>query len=139
MIEVEEYDHLNHSPGYMLAVRGQLEIEKIGFGPREVVLHYLQKTIVARLKGRVVGVIVWERVEASREAWITLGYVDPDCRGRGVYNALYRRLVEVARRESLRSVAGGVSATNATMRAVAERQGRVARAVTYAEEIVPAL
>ena len=138
MIEVEEYDHLNHSPGFRLALRGRSEIEDAGFGPGQASLHYSQKTIVGFVDGRAVGVIVWEKLEHDREAWIVLGYVDPAFRGRGVYNALYRRLVEAARRDGLRSVAGGVVASNAAMRAVAERQGRVAKCLIYSEEIAPA-
>ena len=68
MIEVEEYDHLNHSPGFRLALRGRSEIEDAGFGPGQASLHYSQKTIVGFVDGRAVGVIVWEKLEHDRDA-----------------------------------------------------------------------
>ena len=132
-IEIEEFEHLNNSPGFVLAAQGVADLATTGYGPGEASLHWNQKTLVARVDGAVVGVIVWERLEHIRQAWITVGYVNPVYRDRGVYTALYRRLVEVARRESLRSVAGGVAFGNHAMRAVAERQGRAPISITYQE------
>ena len=136
-IEIEESDHLNHSAAFALAARGWAENVSNGVGPREATLHWSHKTLAARINGAVVGVLVWDKLEANREAWIVLGYVDPEFRGRGVYTKLYRHLLDIAKREKLRCVSGGVSITNHAMRAVAERQGRIAVALTYSEEILP--
>ena len=82
-----------------------------------------------------VGIIVWSTVAWQRDAFILLGYVDPKHRGRGIYTALYRRLVEIARQAGLRTVSGTVAYRNTAMRAVAERQGRTPIAVTFSEEL----
>ncbi|MDR3488800.1 MAG: GNAT family N-acetyltransferase [Bradyrhizobium sp.] len=132
-IEIEEFPHLNYSPGFALAAEGFARLAAEHPDATEASLHFLQKTITARIDDKVVGVIVWEKTEYNRQAWIVLGYVTPAYQRRGVYNALYRRLVEIARRENLRSVAGGVAYGNRSMRAVAERQSRAPVAIIYQE------
>jgi hypothetical protein len=134
---IEVTDYFNYSPGFELAIINWVGMVAVGTLPPTLIYGWDMPTIYARHSdtGRVIGVIVWTKVESSKEAYVIFGVVDECHRRKAVYNALYGKLVEIAREAGLHRVTGATTTGNPAMQLVAKAQGRKIASVQYTQEI----
>jgi GNAT superfamily N-acetyltransferase len=120
-----------------LAVVAHAEMIADGLAdPAFPMVNWDDGAIVAALDGEHAGIITFQFVEWRSELAIKLGFVDPKCRGRGVYRAMWRELVELAQGKGARRITGVTHANNTVMRTVAARLGRVEHSINL-DFIVP--
>lgn len=131
-------DGLNGTPAAELAVRGWLEdVEK--YGQLELNMGAAHHALIGYApNGRdmlPVGVLTFD-TDAAR-VWIYQSYVLPEFRGRGVYSAMWTRLIEHVQHDlpKVRSIQSATNVRNQAMRAIAKRQDRREEAVTLRFDI----
>lgn len=135
-IHIQHWEGIENTPALPIALRGQLECAAAG-GAQEVGLHYsynaITATIVGEFAGRpvseVVGVIVWHAQKEQHRIWLQLGYVVPECRGRGVYSHLWRALIGKAKELGVNYIDSGTSRDNDRVLQIASHQGREVHAI----------
>ena len=127
-IRIDLVEGLNETPALALAVRGWAEVYERGFSDGTMSVHASQHALVAyAANGRdqlPVGVMTFCHDEDLKRIWIFIGYVIPEFRGQGIYNALWSRIVAIATELKVPSIQSGVHVRNSAMRAVGARQGR---------------
>lgn len=133
-IKIEFYDGLNCSPALELAMRGWAEAVEKGHSDGTLNVYSSLKAFVAFApNGRdmiPVGVVTFDHEVHVKRVWVYQGYTLPEFRGRGVYNALWFKLVEYATVElKAKSIQSGTHVRNTVMRAVAKKQGRYEESV----------
>ena len=69
-------------------------------------------------EGEVVGVLAWEQVPQLGALVVTLAYVEPSSRRRGIYKELFAALVDHANKRGVRKIIHQVGVENATARSV---------------------
>lgn len=79
----------------------------------------------------VLGVMVFSEFENPSYFWISLGYVKPEHRERGIYNLLWKAIAERAKSQNVPTISGATNVKNIVMQEVYKRQGRVAETITY--------
>ena len=81
--------------------------------------------------GAIVGMITFgnEVPNYQQGLWIKLGFVTAGHRGRGVYRALWDRLVVFAQNKGVLTIDGTTHSSNVKMRAVAAKLGRIEHAI----------
>lgn len=138
-IRIDFVNGLNETPALTLAVRGWAEIDERGFSDGSMSVHASQHAFIAyAANGRdqlPVGVMTFAHDEDLKRVWVFVGYVIPEFRGQGIYNALWHRLVAHATELKVTSIQSGVHVRNSAMRAVAARQGRREDAVILRYDI----
>lgn len=88
-------------------------------------VHWTLGAVVARNShGRIIGAISYDRVEHTNSIFIYIGYVEPSARRKGVYRAMFDRLVEEARARNVLRIQGSTFITNELMMKVMEALGR---------------
>ena len=69
-------------------------------------------------EGDVVGVLAWEQAPQLGALVVTLAYVEPSSRRRGVYKELFASLADHAKKRGVRKIISHIGADNSTGRAV---------------------
>jgi len=133
-IEIQFFDGLNNTPALELAMRGWAEMHEKGLSDGNLNIHSSLKAFVAIAPNGhdklPVGVMTFDPEPTLRRVWIFQSYVIPEFRGRGIYTALWNKLVEYATVElKAKSIQSGTHVRNSAMRAVAKRQGRYEESV----------
>jgi RimJ/RimL family protein N-acetyltransferase len=128
-IEIHFVDGLNGSPALPLAIAGWAEMVEKNFGDGTLTVHADQKAFLAyAANGREmvpVGVMTFDLPDDAKRVWLLQGYVLPEFRGRGIYRALWERLIEHSIVElKARTIYSGTNVRNSAMRAVAKKLGR---------------
>lgn len=127
------YEGINHTPALPLLVEAQREMMSSGFMVNETVGSWDNWAIVAFMGLVPVGLIAYENVKWRKIVWISLSYVVPKYRRRGIHTRLFKEL----RKKALtlegapREIQGGVSAKNTVMQSAAIAQGRQATFTVY--------
>lgn len=139
-VDVKLYDGISRTPALDLAMRGWADTVDHGFGDGTLNVFSSIKAFVAFTEnGRdmlPVGVLTWDEDAVLKRIWIYQGYVLPEFRGRGVYSALWAALVNHATANTkVVAIESATHIKNITMRAVANRLGRVEEAVTLRFDI----
>lgn len=128
-IEVVLVEGLSHTPALELAMRGWAECVEKGLGDGTLNLWASLNAFIAYAQnGREMipaAVMTWEHDKTLKRVWIYQSYTLPEFRGRGLYNALWAKMVEHATVELKAStIESGTHVRNTAMRAVAKKQGR---------------
>lgn len=140
-IRVELVEGLNQTPALPLAIRGWLELEEqyLGYGTFGIGTDS-NAFIGYAMNGREqlpVGVMAWSFYKNDKRVWIAMSYVLPEFRGRGVYSAMWARMVEHAATElKAATIESGTHVKNTAMRAVARKQGRFEESVTTRFDLI---
>jgi len=137
MIRTELLTNMQRTPAVKLAVRGQLEIIESGHGDEILMLQWDHNAILGWFDHEPVGVITFSHTKWVRQLDIHIGYVVPEHRGRGVYRAMWDRLVEEAQAREALVIWGNTHVDNAVMRATARSLGRVERGVLLRFDVPP--
>lgn len=124
-ITVKEYNGPNRTPAYELVLRANLELVQEGYSEYVFNVGWDNQVLVAFVGDYPVGVLVYSKEDYAKRWFINLGYVAPPLRNKGVYKALWNKLVELAAAAGTVQIDGITHIDNAPMRAVAEKQGRV--------------
>ena len=72
---------------------------------------------------RPIGVIAFAFDSIEKDIWIELAYTDPEHRRKGVYRALFSRLVEGATKRGVRLIESGIHEQNVSA-GLEQRQSR---------------
>lgn len=111
-----------------LCLKGWNELFAKGLSDGRLELHAGLSAIVGvAANGRdelAVGVMLYSIEPALKRMWVTLSYVEPEFRGRGIYRALWNALVAEAGTREIDVIEGATHVRNTGMRAVAQRLGR---------------
>ena len=134
-IEVRLFEGLNQSPALNLAVRGWADCVEQGFGDGVLNVYTSLNAFVGyAMNGREqlpVGVMTWEYEKATKRVWIYQSFVEIEFRGRGIYQAMWAKIVEHAAVElKAATIESATHVRNIAMRAIARKQGRFEEAVT---------
>lgn len=132
---VELVDGLVGTPALALAMAGWTEVNQKGLHDGSMNCYPdLQAVIGYAMNGRdrlPVGVITFNVDSPQRRVWAFQVYVMPEFRGRGVYTAMWAKLVEhSAEVLKVQSIQMATHIRNSTMRAVGQRTGCIEEAVT---------
>lgn len=94
-------------------------------------LHWEDEAIVFRdTSNNIAGIITFMEEKYNKRIWIKLGYVNQDTRAKGVYRAMWDKLVLIGRERDFTSIGGSTHIDNLVMRAVAKSFGRTEISVT---------
>jgi hypothetical protein len=93
--------------------------------------------LVASVSGKEVGILGYEHVKWRKLIWISMAYVVPVCRKRGVYRQLFEELKRRSKTMEGRPVEiqGGISVKNEAMLKTAVAQGRKAVCTIYSYDL----
>ena len=86
-------------------------------------------------EGEVVGVLAWEQVPQLGALVVTLAYVEPSSRRRGVYKELFAALVEHAKKRGVRKIIHQIGVENATARSVMLATKAILTSQTFEHDI----
>ena len=134
-VEIRYYQPLNGSPLVPLATRAWADIMEAGLGGPYTLLSWDNHGLGAFHGEELVGLLVWADVEWRREYQVTLGYVRPDWRQRGVYRRLWAHLVLRAQEAGRERIEGTTYLENHAMRAAMEGLGRRAVSINYTYDV----
>jgi GNAT superfamily N-acetyltransferase len=140
-IEIQHVDGLNGTPAARLAVQGWLDVDERGLGEAGAVLnmHWSQKAFVAVVPNGQeklsVGVLTYEKMDATKVMFINQVYVVPEFRGRGVYTAMFEAAVAQACELGMLRVALGTHVRNTAMREIARKHGGMETTVMITFEV----
>lgn len=84
--------------------------------------------------GRILGVLLWTPQD-DNSWWTELGYVEPACRGQGIYTMLWEACVHKAKEAGVARIQGGTAWSNKGMQALMERLGRKPHSIVYEYEV----
>lgn len=125
---IEFYDGINHTPAIPLLARAWHELLREELMMPVVMIGYDDCAFVASLEGEAVGVLSF-RKPWGRELAITIGYVAPNCRGRGIYRCLWERLVAHAKEKNVVEISATTHVRNLRLRSTAKALGRTEHGV----------
>lgn len=127
-LDIQLIDGLNGTPALDLAVRGWADCVERGLGDGTLNVHASLKAFLAYAQnGREmlpVGVVTWDYGDIEKRVWIYQSYVLPEFRGRGIYGAMWQKLVARAVELKAVSIQSGTHVQNTAMRTIAKKQGR---------------
>lgn len=131
---VELIDIITGTPALALALQGWAEINANGLGDGILNCHASYKAVLGSAQnGRdavPVGVLTYDFEPLLRRVWVYQAYVHPEFRGRGVYTAMWAKLVEhSAEVLKAQSIQMGTHVRNSAMRAVAKHTGCIEEAI----------
>lgn len=106
------------------------ELYQNNLGPSCPPIHPEYDAVCAygKYTGILLGVITYRKYPSY--IWINIGYVCPDARRLGIYTAMWRELVDIARESNIGRIEGSTHLNNAAMRAVYKKLGRTETFVT---------
>jgi RimJ/RimL family protein N-acetyltransferase len=127
-IEVVLYLGLTGTPALELAIRGWAEMQEKGHGDGTINVHsFLNAFVGYAPNGREslpVSVATFSYDPDLKRVWLFQAYTLPEFRGRGVYNAVWKKLVEHSIVDlKAQSIQLGTNVRNTAMRAVGKKQG----------------
>jgi Acetyltransferase (GNAT) family len=133
-IQIVLVEGLNHTPALDLAMRGWAECVEKGLGDGTMnVYASLNAFIALAPNGREMipaAVMTWDYDKGLKRVWIFQSYTLPEFRGRGLYNALWAKMVQHAVDVLKASrIESGTHSRNSAMRAIARKQGRTEESV----------
>lgn len=123
-IIIRHYEGLNRTPALPLAEKAQAELKAEGLTENASLISWDHQAFVAFEFDVAVGVITFGHTKWLKQLDISLGYVEPDRRGTGVYRALWAALVVHAQKVGAVEICGSTSVRNQRMRDVAKALGR---------------
>ncbi len=96
------------------------------------------KVIYAMNGSQYVGVIIFERITVGEGQNLNIikSYVDPEHRGVGIWEIMWKELVEMAKLWNVSKITGRVSSKNTKMQAKCEAVGRKAVSINYEFEVL---
>lgn len=136
-INISYFDGPNRTPAIPLIARCWHELIEANLILPVIPFGYDNHVLVAAEDGKPVGFITWNKAEWSKTAYICLGYVLPEYRGKGIYRQLWNALVEKAREQKLISIEGNTAIKNQAMRGSMLALGRTERGVIATFDIPP--
>lgn len=134
-LDIELLAGIYETPALTLAVAGWAECQEKGWGDGTLNIFSDIKAFLARVRvGQEIvpaGVLTFDYQPPFKRVWIYQSYVIPEMRGRGVYTAMFNKLVEysIADLKAV-SIQSGTHVRNTAMRAIAKKQGRYEECVT---------
>ena len=129
VVGIESFENINFTPAVRLAALGWADLISSGLSGDSVLIQWDDRALVAFVKDKPAGVLVWSKIDWQRAAFVKLGFVLPEFRRAGIYRALWEALVEESRKLKLHHIEGVTWCNNSVMREVAHRQGRSERTV----------
>jgi GNAT superfamily N-acetyltransferase len=135
LCRIEELDSMLNTPAIKLAVSGWHALLQAGFADEGgCVVQWDQKALLGWVEGDgrqcPVAVLTYYDRPAMNDMWISLAYVLPEWRRKGVHTALFARLVEKAKEAKRRAICSGAHINNTASRQAMLAQGRVEQFVT---------
>lgn len=131
-MNIEHIDRVNGTDAVPIAVEGWHSLIQEGISTSNtVLLAWDDKAVLARINDEAVGVITYNDLEWKDTFHISLGYVKPSHRRKGVYTALFNALAEKAKEKGRKRITGLHSVKNAPMHAVSNSLGRVPTYIEY--------
>ena len=116
------------TPAFALIAEGWNELVQSGMTPEgrgnSPVHAKTEVLFAAHEDGEIVGVLCFDKVESLNQFFVSLGYVEPTSRKKGVYTALYAELMTRAKDEKISRIVGTVRAENKAMQQVMGKLGR---------------
>ncbi|WP_028732080.1 GNAT family N-acetyltransferase [Rhizobium leguminosarum] len=94
-------------------------------------VHYSHAAVVARIQGKIVGIISYDTLEYNQSIFIYTGWVDPEHRRKGIYRQLIGKLKEIAAEKNVVRITGSTAFNNNDMQAVMTKLGRRPVAIVY--------
>lgn len=141
-LTIVEYDGMNNTPVIPLMAAMWVEVLDRGYINRETIGSWDNKVLAAFEldKGEYsspIGFLAYEHIKWRKSVWISMAYVQPDYRAKGVYTKLFNKLKSHAFSLDPRPVIieGGISPHNATMCRAAESQDRRITTMIYTYDI----
>lgn len=126
---IRHFEGLNYTPAVELGYRANLELMQLGLGEAVQTLSWDHNAIVAYEADTPIGVIVWSEEKYNKHIWVTLSYVLPQHRRKGVFAEMWKALIEKAIVLKVMHIRSMTHARNHRMRDVAKKLGRVEDAV----------
>lgn len=130
---VQFFPRINGSVALKLAIDGWVEMNNKGLGDGSINWSPEMSGIVGfTANGRdqlPVGVLTFDQQPGNANLWVSQAYVQEEFRGRGVYSAMWAKLVEFAAENGYQAIRMGTHLRNSAMRAVAQRTGCIEEAV----------
>lgn len=129
---------VNAAPASKLAMRGWIELNDNGLGDGELIATDQATYVAYAPNGRDMvpaGVLVFKI--GSSTVWVSMAYVLPEYRGRGVFSAMWAALHELVfeKLPTVSSIQYEAHLNNKAMRAVAQRMGHRETAVVMKVDI----
>ena len=129
---IKEHASLNGSGALTFVIDGYAALLREGVVSSDVLtLHGSYRVVAAYLGKEVVGAIVFYPYMEDTSFYVALGYVARDRRRQGVYTALWKKLVAIAKREDMITVDGSTVPGNRAMQAAYTKLGRKPYSITY--------
>ena len=138
IFEFKEYEGINQTPALALLTRGHHELLDRGLASPETVINWDDLAVVAFAGAVPVGVISYSHEKWRKILWIRMGYVAPEARRRGIYGAMWERVVKAAQRLGALEIHGGTHVDNKAMLECAESLGRTRLSITTRFIVQPA-
>lgn len=123
LLQLRYFARLVDSPAHGCALAAHAELYQRGWSDVPV-LTGQERVLYAVSHNVIVGLVAWTEDPEESVWWVALSWVDPACRRRGVYSALWAHLVAVAQHEQVRRLEGGCHVANHAMNAAAKASGR---------------
>lgn len=132
MFKIEHEKQFCGTDAWMLGYQAVVELHKQGNISKNYIITWDDQVLVARTnRGTLAGLIAYRHLEHERSFLITLGYVKPTYRQRGVYRQLWDALVERAQKEEIREIDSGTYLNNKRMQKVMPKLGRKLTTFNY--------
>ena len=128
---LRHYESLPYTPAIALALEGWHELAQAGHcDPGGIFVAWDHHAIVAFDKlDHPLGVLTFTKQDWNRTCFVVIGWVLPAHRSRGVYRAMWDKLVVLAQEWKFARIEGTTAIENDKMRAVAKALGRKERGV----------
>ena len=130
----------SHTPAYGLLADGWNEVVQDGFAPDQQGVSPVtwdnEVIYAVSDEGDIVGVIAWASAPQSAVYIVTLAYVEPSSRRRGVFKALFRELTARAVKQNVIRIDATVYGDNPRATAAFKRVGGMPAAVTLENDLM---
>jgi GNAT superfamily N-acetyltransferase len=135
--QIKQDEKVNGCKALALCVRGWHELIDAGLTTGNLVCISWDDSVLwaEDEASKVVAVMTYKASDWNRTLWISLSFVHPEHRRRGLYSRLYSRALEIAREKLLTKVESGISPQNEAMLAAAKASGRTLSYVVYGRSL----
>jgi len=117
--------------GYNELVQDGHTPDRVGASP----IGWNNEVYYASATDEIVGVIAWEAAPQLGAFVVTLAYVEPSSRRKGIYKQLFAALSEHAKKRGVRKIIHQIGAGNATARTVLVATKAVLASQTFEHDI----